>query len=260
MRFGCCVKTLGDVEILARAGYDFCELPAASVQPFEDDAAALPALRAIEAAPLWPESFNLLVPPQLPLVGPEADLGAVHAYARRAFPRMAQVGAALAVLGSGAARRIPDGVPRAQGLDQLAEALALLGEEASRAGLQLALEHLNHTECNVFTTLAESQAFLEERRLTSVWLIADLHHLEVEQEPLEHVMDAGPRLVHVQVADGGRRAPGLGGYDYAGFMRALRAASYDRRISAECRWDDLASQAVDALAFMRQQWNDPGGV
>ena len=260
MRFGCCVKTLDEVDILARAGYDFCELPAASVQPFEDEAAALPALRALDDARLRPESFNLLIPPQLPLVGPEADLAGVRAYARRAFPRMARVGAALAVLGSGPARRIPDGTPRAQGLDQLATALALLGEEASRAGLQLALEHLNQTECNVFTTLAESQAFLEERGLSTVWLIADLHHLEMEREPLQHVFDAASRLVHVQVADGGRRAPGVGGYDYAGFMRALRAANYDRRISAECRWDDLASQAAGALAFMRQQWDDPGDV
>jgi hypothetical protein len=38
-------------------------------------------------------------------------------------------------------------------------------------------------------------------------------------------------------------------------MRALRAASYDRRISSECAWEDLGAQAAGALAYMRQSWD-----
>ena len=53
---------------------------------------------------------------------------------------------------------------------------------------------------------------------------------------------------------GGRRAPGHGGYDYAGFMRALETAGYDRRISAECSWEDLQTEAPGALAYMREAW------
>src|SRR3954451_13188456 len=90
MRFGCCVAP-DQIDILARAGYDFCELPAAAVQPFEDDAAALPALRSLGAAPLRPEAFNVLVPATLPLVGPQVDHAALQAYLRRAFGRMAQL-------------------------------------------------------------------------------------------------------------------------------------------------------------------------
>ena len=113
MRFGCCVGP-DQIDVLARAGYDFCELPARAVLPLEDDAAALPALRQIAAAPLRPEAFNALVPAELPMVGPRADLEALRTYLRRAFGRMAQLGAEVAVLGSGGARRIPDGMPRAQ--------------------------------------------------------------------------------------------------------------------------------------------------
>jgi sugar phosphate isomerase/epimerase len=70
------------------------------------------------------------------------------------------------------------------------------------------------------------------------------------------VVAAGPLLAHVHVAGGGRRAPDVAGYDYAGFMAALRAAGYDRRISAECMWEDLGAQAPGALAFMRARWQD----
>ena len=255
MRFGCCVAP-DQIALLARAGYDFCELPAAAVQPFEEDAAALPALRALAAAPLRPEAFNILVPAQLPMVGPHVDRDALRFYLRRTFGRMVQLGGAVVVLGSGGARRIPEDMPREQALDQLADSLALAADEAGRAGIELALEHLNQNECNVFTSIAECQAFIEQRGLVGLRLLADLHHLEVEHEPADNVIAAAALLAHVHVADGDRRAPGVGGYDYAGFMAALRAVGYDRRISAECQWEDLAEQAPGALAFMRSQWDD----
>ena len=97
-------------------------------------------------------------------------------------------------------------------------------------------------------------AFIEQRGLTGLRLLADLHHLELEHESQEHVIAAAPLLAHVHVADGGRRAPGLGGYDYAGFMAAVHSIGYDRRISAECQWENLEEQATGALAFMRGQW------
>ena len=255
MRFGVCVPP-DKIAILARAGYDFCELPAAAVRPFDDDSAALPALRAISEERLRPESFNVLIPASLPLVGPQADRAALRAYLRRAFGRMAQLGGAVAVLGSGAARRIPEGVDRAAALDQLAEAFALAADEAGAAGIELALEHLNKGECNVFNSVAECQQFIEGRGIAGMRLLADLYHLELEHEPFANVVAAAPLLAHVHVADGGRGAPGVGGYDYAGFMAALHKIGYDRRISAECGWVDLEAQAADALSFMRAQWGN----
>ncbi|MCL5995673.1 MAG: sugar phosphate isomerase/epimerase, partial [Chloroflexi bacterium] len=220
MRFGCCVGTREQIDILARAGYDFCELPTSAVRPFDDDAVALPALRELEQAPLRPESFNVLVPPQLPLAGPKVDHAALRTYLQRAFSRMVRLGAEVVVLGSGGARRIPDGTPRGQGLEQLAASLAVALEEANRAGITLALEHLNRKETNTFNSVAESQQFIEETRFLEeigflahhgMRLLVDLHHIEMEQEPLEHVIDAAPLIAHVHVADGGRRAPGVGG-------------------------------------------------
>src|SRR5262249_50476816 len=149
---------------------DFCELPTSAVRPLEDGAAALPALRALAALPLRPESFNMLIPASLPLAGPSADRAALRSYLRRAFGRMAQLGAQVAVLGSGGARRIPDEMPRDQALDQLADALALAADEAARAGVGLALEHLNRGECNIFTTVDECRVFIQQRGLTGLGL------------------------------------------------------------------------------------------
>jgi len=92
---------------------------------------------------------------------------------------------------------------------------------------------------------------MAERGLSGVRLLADLYHIEMEHEPLAHVVAAGPSLAHVHVADSDRRAPGTGQYDYDGFMAALHRVGYNRRISAECRWDDLRGQAPQVLQFMR---------
>lgn len=253
MRYGCCVDVDG-IAAVAAAGFDFCELPARSMLPREDDAAALSALRAIGSMPIQPEAFNQLIPADLPICGPSVDLAALRVYLQRAFGRMASVGGVIAVLGSGAARNIPQGWPRDRAIDQLAEAFALAGEESQRAGILLAMEHLNRGECNVFNSVAECQEFIISRGLAGVQLLADLYHLEVEHESLTHVAAAGELLVHVHTAGGGRGAPQIPGYDYAGFTATLRAMRYDARISAECSWDVFAVQAPEALAFMRAGW------
>jgi D-psicose/D-tagatose/L-ribulose 3-epimerase len=259
MRFGCCVNARDQIDIIARAGFDYCELQASSVHPFEDDATAEPVLRILEGALLRAEAFNVLVPPQLPMAGPHVDHAALRAYLRRAFSRMVRLGGRVVVLGSGGARRIPDSVTREQGLAQLAVSLAIAAEEAGKAGITLALEHLNRKETNVFNSLDESLQFISvvhpHLAQDGMRLLADLYHLEVEGETLQHVTDAGAYIAHVHVAGGNRRAPDVTGYDYAGFMHRLHAIGYDQRISAECGWEDLDAQAAGALDFMRRSWS-----
>ncbi len=258
MRFGCCVGSREQIDILARAGFDFCELPAASVMPFEDDHAALGVLRALESAPLRPESFNVLVPAKLPLVGPHVDLVALASYLRTAFRRMASLGAQIAVLGSGGARKIPDGFSREFAMTQMPDSVAVILDEAHRSGITLALEHLNRGETNTFNSVAESYDFLATGQLAAkgMRILVDLFHLEVEHESLEVVTTAAPLIAHVHVAGGGRRAPDVAGYDYAGFMRALRKVGYNARISAECSWENLEAQAEGSLAYMRKCWEE----
>ena len=116
--------------MIAQAGFDYCELTAQTVLPFEDDQAALSALRALDAAALRPEAFNVLVPPQLPLVGPVRRPRCPTSLSTASLWPDGHAGRRRVVLGSGGARRIPEGMPREAALDQLADSLSLAADEA----------------------------------------------------------------------------------------------------------------------------------
>lgn len=251
MRYGCCANPDG-IAAVAAAGFDYCELPARALLPREDDRAALASLNVLSRAPIALEAYNQLIPADLPIVGPQADHHALRDYLQRAFGRMAQLGGRVAVLGSGAARAIPDGWERAKGLEQLAEALKIAADESARVGVVLALEHLNSRECNVLNSVAECLSFIHKHSIDGVKVLADLYHLEVEHESSEVIAKAAPLLAHVHVAGGDRKSPARPGYDYAGFAEALRAIGYDARVSAECGWDNFEAEAPQALAVMRQ--------
>ena len=63
-----------------------------------------------------------------------------------------------------------------------------------------------------------------------------------ENEGPDALVDAGPLLRHVHIAEKDRRTPpGVAGDDFRPYLRALRRAGYAGDISIECRWDDLAA-------------------
>jgi D-psicose/D-tagatose/L-ribulose 3-epimerase len=253
MRFGSWVTGIDDVSVLARTGYDFCELSVEVLKPAESDTAATASLRQLDNLPLAAEVFNRFFPANVSLYG---DLDAVRSHARRVAQRMAQVGGEVVVLGSGAARMVPPGMDGGDALGRLARAVAVVREECDRYGVMVGLEPLNRGECNILNTLGECREFRENFGLHGVYVTADLYHLEIEHESLVEVLNSASIIRHVQVAGGGRQSPTVPGYDFAGFAAALSSAGYDGRISAECDWRDLTDQAAPALEFMRKHWSD----
>jgi hypothetical protein len=75
-----------------------------------------------------------------------------------------------------------------------------------------------------------------------------------ENEGPDALVDAGPLLQHVHIAEKDRRTPpGEAGDDFRPYLRALRRAGYTGDISFECRWDDLPAQLPAALKALREQ-------
>ena len=257
MRFGICAAP-NDLEAATQAGYDYLE-PAVTgmLQPERPEAEVLPPLTALFAASrLNPESYNVLLPGDLKVVGPELDVPRQDRYLDTAFRRAKRLGGEIVVFGSGGARRIPEGWPPAEARVQMVEFLSRCGEAAQRHGIVVAIEPLNVTECNFINSVAEAVALAEEAARPAIRVLSDLYHVAHDEQSYEETRAAAPWLSHVHVAGQGRRAPIAADHDFLrGYFAVLKDARYTDRISVEANWDNLAGQAADARQALQRAWN-----
>lgn len=117
----------------------------------------------------------------------------------------------------------------------LSEALEELGEHALQYQTRLLFEPLNRYESNLANTLADGSVLLSGLSTTNVRLLADLFHMNIEEDkPLpEALCGHFGWLGHVHLADSNRRPAGSGHTDLKAAGRALRDLGYDGYASAE---------------------------
>ncbi|MBM4020521.1 MAG: sugar phosphate isomerase/epimerase [Planctomycetes bacterium] len=252
MQFGVCTP-VGNSAVIKAAGGHFTE---GHVQNF---------LRP--ADPLWQRpmdpktlpvpiaAYNCLFPGDLKVTGPNVDKMRIKAYMARACKRCRETGASVLVFGSGAARRAPDDWPREKAEEQFVEVLRLMGPLAREAGVTIALEPLNRGESNILNSVAEGLEYLRRARTAGLSVLCDFYHMALENEPLDALKEAGKLLSHVHVAEPkGRVAPQPGGTNLRSFLAALKGIGYDKRISMECSWEDLAKQLPATIEYLRAEW------
>lgn len=198
-------------------------------------------------------SFAMLFPPDLSLSDPVADLDDVRDYLETTLSLVAGVASpgAVVVLGSGAARRIPDGVSTEDGRARFVESLRLAAVTARRLGLEIVLEPLHRGESNLIHTIDEAVEFLDAAGLGDMRVVADLYHIMLEDEPLGTLRTHADRIGHAHVADTGRLAPGTGDWPVAEFVSTLREIGYQGNVSIECSFDDFPTELRDAAVFLR---------
>ena len=256
MRFGVCTG-VENLSALAEAGYDYIEPGVTSaLRPETPEEDVMPGLQATFAASrLKAEAYNVLLPGDLKVVGPETDLARQERYLETAFRRAASLGGQVAVFGSGGARGIPPGWVRAEAERQIVGFLTRGGPIAARHGMQIAIEPLNVTECNILNSVAEAVALAERVEHPAVGVLSDLYHVDHDGQSYAETRDAMPLLRHVHVAGAGRRAPTAEDHEFLrGFFAALKAGGYAGRISIEGSWEDLPAQAAASLAALRRAW------
>lgn len=256
MRFGICT-TPENVALLARSGYDFAELPVVqSLRPEQPEASVLPSLRnQIGDMSIMPEAWYLFVPGEMRLVGDNVDTGRLERYLASACARAASLGGRVIVFGSGGARQIPPGFPRETARQQMTRALVLAAEAAAPHGLTIGLEPLNAAACNHINSVPEAVRYVRDACHPALGIVADLHHITQDNQPLDDVLTAGTLLAHAHVAGAGRRAPISDDIPaLAAFFRVLKQASYAGRVSVEADWRDLALEAAETLDTLQRAW------
>jgi len=250
------------------AGSDYLEQTVVGSLLVEDENAADGAgpggawRAASELAPLPPApSFAILCPASVQVSDPSVPLSVTEEYLRAAFAAIAPWArpGATVVLGSGASRRIPEGVGRAEGEQRFAASARTARDLAAAHGLEVLLEPLHRGETDLVNTLEEAVAFLDAHDLSDVRVVADLFHVMLEGESFETVHRLAPRVGHIHVADTDRRPPGQGDWPLAEFLTALRDGGCAGHVSIECfTWEDIAVEGRPALGAVRAA--DPAAV
>ena len=247
------------LQFIRDAGADYIEFTVGSVFP-EGSAADFEALQnAMDGAALKPEAFNTFIPKHHPITGPVVNMSALLRFCQTALERCRALGAEIVVLGSGGARRFPEGFERAKAEAQFVAFCKELDPIAEQAGVTIALEPLNTKEDNLLTTVKAGAALTDTVARKRIRLLADLYHMSEDKEPLTHVADAGARLVHTHLADLGRVAPGYatsGEEDFVGFFRNLKLAKYDARCSFEGRFESIEQQTKPLLDLLKKRWSE----
>ena len=119
-------------------------------------------------------------------------------------------------------------------LGLLAEGLSELEKTAKSAGVVLIYEPLNRYESNLINTLQSGSEFLERNHLEAIRLLADLFHMNIEEENLPHSLVTNAKQIgYVHFADSNRRPIGLGHTDMKSIAEALKESEYSGYISAE---------------------------
>ena len=257
MRFGVCTG-LDNLGALAEAGYDYIEITVAGdLKPEKPEDEVLPALEGrLRESPLRAETYNVLLPGDLKIVGPDLNAARQERYLEAAFSRARALGGQVVVFGSGVARGIPEGYAVEDAYRQLREFVTRAGDAAARHGLTVAIEPLNRGECNVINSVGEAMGLARAVSHPAVGVLSDLYHIAAEGQTYTETRDAGPLLKHVHVAgQEGRRAPIHADLEFlTGYFRAVKESGYDVRVSVEGSWQNLPVQAAETLDTLQRAW------
>ncbi|HVC98898.1 MAG TPA: sugar phosphate isomerase/epimerase family protein [Pirellulales bacterium] len=183
--------------------------------------------------------------------------GAAARTKARAFVRsIIDVAGALgapAIIGSMQGRS-GDGVDQVTATGYLAEALEDLGEHARQYAVPLVFEPLNRYETNMVNTLGAGTRLLERLSTRNVALLADLFHMNIEEDSIPRAISAGAgHIGHVHFVDSNRRPAGLGHIDYPPIVAALAGIGYSGFASAEALpYPDSRAAAQQTIKAFKQ--------
>lgn len=235
MKYGICSSDPAELKEAREAGFDYFEgwtpnlvKPGESETAFEDAAAEL-------LAPGLPvETANGFLVKGLVCIGPDAVQDKVVEYADEVLRRLAKIGVSVCVFGSGWAREIPEGFPRAEAEKQFTDLLSRLGPLAVRHGVKIAIEPLARVECNFVNTVDEGARFARASGSAGIGALADFYHWSRNGETTETIEAAGDCFLHAHIATmPSRLSPGMEPCDFGAFFGALSSIGYDGRISVE---------------------------
>lgn len=119
-------------------------------------------------------------------------------------------------------------------LDRVAEGLQQVAATAERHDVTVSIEATSRYLGYVLNTAAQARALLDRVDSTHVQIQLDTFHMNIEEASVPAgILDAGPRLGYLQVAESHRGMLGSGHIPWPEVMHSLREVRYDGWLTFE---------------------------
>jgi len=197
---------------------------------------------------------NIFFPGSIKIAGPTVEESRVLGYADTVLSRAKKAGMSFIVLGSGGARRIPDGYDAVKAQADFVLLCRKLALVAEKYGITIALESLQTAETNFLITLKSAAEVVRAVDHPNFKLNADIFHMLREGESPQSIVDAADVLVYCEIAEKQKRSlPGVRGDDFKPWLRALRKANYKGHIFIEGNTSDPENDMPLSFKYLTRQ-------
>lgn len=202
-------------------------------------------------------AFNIFIPGELKVVGPNVDEVAVLQYVEKLMQRLIQTDTRVIIWGSGGSRSLPDGWDKKEAFKQIiaiGKKIAALGEQY---GITVAMESLNTTECNFITSVKEALYVVKKINHPNLRLTIDIYHMLKDNEDPKIIYKTKKYLFHVEIAEReDRTPPGVAGTDFRSYLLPLAKNGYANKIIIEAYYDDLSTIGKMTKAYLQNQLDE----
>ena len=250
-RIGICAGP-GDVARAAAVGFDYIELNLNDVLSLDDGACRAMAVEMREND-LYAEVVSGLLPPGVPIVGPEVSAKRLHAALDRSFDAAQALGAELVLFDCESSRRLPLRFDPAMAWRQLGNFVRILQSYAVRFDLKVVLLPLRRGAADLMNYASEAAMISAMLQLDRVGVAASSYNMAMEAESLSQLRRVGSLMWHMRTSNVlGNLPPKAGdGEDYRQLFAALREMGYAGRVSCEAPCKDFERDAAEALKCLR---------
>ena len=202
-------------------------------------------------------AFNIFIPGELKVVGPNVDEATVLSYVEKVMQRLSQTKTRVVVWGSGGSRSLPEGWDKKEAFRQIiamGKKIAALGQKYD---ITVAMESLNTTECNFITSVKESLYVVKKVNHPNLRLTIDIYHMLKDNEDPKIIYKTKNYLFHVEIAEReGRTAPGVAGTDFRPYLLPMAKNGYANKIIIEAYYDDLSAIGKMTKAYLQNQLDE----
>lgn len=258
MKFGCCFGTSPErAALLREAGFDYGEVDIKRFMELDDEAFDAYA-KELLATGLPIESGCVYLANGMSVNRKQADYDAIRKYCELSAKRCNMLGLKTIVYGSGGSRNVPEGMTEEEVFEDIVTFLRDYAVPSVEPyGIQIVIEPLEKWGSDMIHTVAEAQKLSDAVGSKWVQLLADVYHMQSENDPIDELPNYKGRLLHAHTSHplkGKRICPQHNdGYDQTPFIRAVMSTGCPRiSIEADAPAGDYLAGIKDAITLLRE--------